>query len=112
MKYKYWYYTLTGQRARLAKIMDALNWKFFFSENDQRISIDANGVHAVIWMNSYPSEKKNGYKFCYLINHDTEWQHSNSLLDILCKIDFRAKIIGKQKEYKLLGLYDDLIFAE
>ena len=53
MKYKYWYYTLTGQRARLAKIMDALNWKFFFSENDQRISIDANGVHAVIWMNSY-----------------------------------------------------------
>ena len=104
MKYKYWYYTLTGQRARLARIMDALNWEFNFSENDQRINIDANGVHAVIWMNSYPSEK-NGYRFCYAIVGDTEWNHDNSLLNILAVIDYRLKLKGKQKECKLLGLH-------
>lgn len=105
MEYKYWYYTLTGQRARLAKIMDAIGWKFWFEENDNQIGINANGVHAVIWLNSYPSEKE-GYKFCYAIVGDAEWQHDNSLLNILAVIDYRVKLKGKQKECKLLGLHE------
>lgn len=81
MKYRYWYYTLTGQRARLAKIMDALKWRYWFDENDQCIGITANRINAVIWMNSYPSEKE-GFKFCYRIIGNG-WKHSNNLLNII-----------------------------
>ena len=105
MKYKYWYYILTGQRARLARIMDAIGWKFTFSEDNQRIGIDAHGINAVIWMNSYPSEKE-GFRFCYAIVGDSCWKHDNSLLNILAVIDYRLKLKGKQKQCKLLGLHD------
>lgn len=103
MKYRYWYYTITGQRARLAKIMDAIGWKFYFSENDQLIGIDANGMQAVIWMNSYPSEKA-GFRFCYKILGDYEWQHSNNLLNILGRIDYRCYLKRKQNRCKLIGI--------
>lgn len=103
MKYKYWYYTLTGQRARLARIMDAIGWKFTFSEDNQRIGIDAHGINAVIWMNSYPSEKE-GFKFCYKIIGDSDWQHSNNLLDILARIDYRVYLRKKQDKCKLSGI--------
>lgn len=85
MKYRYWYYTLTGQRARLAKIMDALGWRFFFDENDQKIGIYAGYAYSVIWMNSYPSEKE-GFKFCYSVGSRIGWKHSNNLLDIVDEI--------------------------
>ena len=85
MRYQYWYYTLTGQRARLAKIMDALGWRFWFDENNQQIGINSNSVNAVIWMNSYPSEKE-GFKFCYSLGSGIGWKHSNSLLDIVEEI--------------------------
>ena len=105
MKYKYWYYQLTGQRARLARIMDAIGWKFTFSEDNQRIGINAYGVYAVIWMNSYPSEKE-GFRFCYEIIGDGYWYYDSSLLNILAIIDYRLKLKGKQRECKLLGLHD------
>ena len=85
MKYRYWYYTLTGQRARLARIMDALKWRFFFAENDQKIGIYSRYVYSVIWMNSYPSEKE-GFRFCYSVGSRIGWKHSNSLLDIIEEI--------------------------
>lgn len=103
MKYKYWYYTLTGQRARLARIMDALKWRFYFEENDQLIGINANGIHAVIWMNSYPCEKE-GFKFCYKLIGNSDWQHSNNLLDILARIDYRVYLRKKQDKCKLTGI--------
>lgn len=110
MKYKYWYYHLTGQRARLARIMDAIGWKFTFSEDNQRIGINAYGINAVIWMNSYPSEKE-GFKFCYGIVGDGCWYYDNSLLNILAIIDYRLKLKGKQKKCKLLGSHNIITTA-